>query len=73
MFGHVEGLVIGEHYDTFRICGGKCLNVLVWGHPRISEGQPLWCAAGFDLVANIGHHRVHHLIEVKHDSLVACK
>jgi hypothetical protein len=69
VFGHVEGLSIGPHYDTFRICGGKCLNVLAWGHPRISEGQALSVRGRFHLVAHIDHHRVHHVIEVKQDSL----
>ncbi len=69
VFGHVEGLSIGAHYDTFRICGGKCLNVIVWGHPRISEGQALSVRGRFHLVKDIDRHRVPHVIEVKHGSL----
>jgi len=69
VFGHVEGLSIGEHYDTFRICEAKCLNVLAWGHPRISQGQALSVRGRFHLVAHIDHHHVHHVIEVKQDSL----
>ena len=69
VFGHVEGLSIGEHYATFRICEAKCLNVLAWGHPRISEGQALSVRGRFHLFKDIDHHRVHHVIEIKHDAL----
>lgn len=69
VFGHVEGLSIGAHYDTFRICEGRCLNVMVWGRPRISEGQALNVRGRFHLVKDIDHHRMRHVIEVKHDSL----
>lgn len=69
VFGHVEGLLSTEHYDTFRICSGKCLNVLAWGHPRIAEGQALNVRGRFHLVVNLDHHRVRHVIEVKRDSL----
>jgi hypothetical protein len=69
VFGHVQGLLRAEHYDTFRICSGKCLNVVAWGHPRIAEGQALNVRGRFHLVVNLDHHRVRDVLEVKHDSL----
>src|SRR5690348_8637300 len=56
VFGHVEGLLRAEHYDTFRICSGQCLNVLAWGHPRIAEGQALSVRGRFHLVVSLDHH-----------------
>jgi hypothetical protein len=69
VFGKVEGLTVGVQYATFRICGSRCLNVLVWGHPRISEGQALNVRGRFHLVKHLDHHRLHHVIEVEHGAL----
>jgi hypothetical protein len=69
VFGHVRELAVGPHYDTFKICGGKCLNVLAWGHPRISDGQALSVRGRFHLVREIEHRKVHSVIEVEHGTL----
>src|SRR5690242_17899427 len=36
IFGHVREMTVAPHYTTFIICGAHCLNVLIWGHQRIS-------------------------------------
>jgi hypothetical protein len=69
VFGKVEGLTAGAQYATFRICANRCLNVLAWGHPRISEGQALSVRGRFHLVKHLDHHRLHHVIEVEHGAL----
>jgi hypothetical protein len=69
VFGRVEGLTVGEQYATFRICANRCLNVLAWDHPRISEGQALNVRGRFHLVKHLDHHRLHHVIEVEHGAL----
>ena len=69
VFGTVKGLSIQDHYDTFLICGGHCLNVIAWGHPRIVEGQALSVRGRFELVKRVDHRRLEHVIEVQKGSL----
>jgi hypothetical protein len=69
VFGHVRELAFGPHYATFKICGARCLNVLVWGHPRISAGEALSVRGRFHALKEIDHHQVHDLIEVEHGTL----
>ncbi len=69
VFGHIRELAFGTHYTTFRICGGQCLNVLAWGHPRISEGEALSVRGRFHMLKEIDHHKVHNLVEVEHGTL----
>jgi len=69
VFGHVRELVMGAHYSTFKICAGRCLNVLAWGHPRISAGEALSVRGRFHVLKEINHHNVDNLIEVEHGTL----
>ncbi|HEV3109832.1 MAG TPA: hypothetical protein VGY99_04990 [Candidatus Binataceae bacterium] len=69
VFGHVRALAAGPQYTTFKICGAHCLNVLAWGHPRISEGEALSVRGRFHVLKEIDHHKVHNLVEVEHGSL----
>jgi hypothetical protein len=69
VFGHVRELTMRPHYDTFKICEARCLNVLAWGPPRIANGQALSVRGRFHLIKIIEHRRVHHVIEVEHGTL----
>ncbi|HKD69159.1 MAG TPA: hypothetical protein VKB84_20130 [Candidatus Binataceae bacterium] len=69
VFGHIRELAVGPQYTTFRICGARCLNVLAWGHPRISDGQALSVRGRFHEVKEIDHHKVRNLVEVEHGAL----
>ncbi len=69
VFGHVRELAAGPQYTTFKICGAHCLNVLAWGHPRISEGEALSVRGRFHMLREIDHHKVHNLIEVEDGTL----
>jgi hypothetical protein len=69
VFGHVRELAFGPHYTTFKICSAHCLNVLVWGHPRISEHQALSVRGRFHILKEIDHQKWHNLIEVEHGTL----
>ncbi len=69
VFGHVRELTLAAHYTTFKICGAHCLNVLVWGHPRIATGQALSVRGRFHLLKEINHQKVRNLIEVEHGTL----
>jgi hypothetical protein len=69
VFGHVRELIVGPQYTTFKICGARCLNVLAWGHPRISAGEALSIRGRFHVLKEIDHHKVHNLIEVEHGTL----
>ncbi len=69
VFGHVRELTFGPQYTTFKICGAQCLNVLVWGHPRIAEHQPLNVRGRFHTLKEIDHHKVRDLVEVEHGTL----
>lgn len=69
VFGHVRELTVGPHYAFFKICGAQCLNVLAWGHPRISVGEALSVRGRFHVLKEIDHHKVHNLVEVEHGTL----
>ena len=69
VFGHVRELTAGPQYTTFKICGGQCLNVLVWGHPRIADQQSLSVRGRFHTLKVIDHHKVRNLVEVEHGTL----
>jgi hypothetical protein len=68
-FGQVRGLTITGQYVTFMICKSRCLNVLAWGHPRISNGQALNVRGRFHLIREINHQKVRNVIEIEHDNL----
>lgn len=69
VFGHVRELAAGPQYTTFKICGAHCLNVLAWGHPRISQGEALSVRGRFHMLKEIDHHKVHNLVEVEKGTL----
>ncbi|GEM_PF-3732822 len=69
VFGHVKALSFGPHYTTFKICGAHCLDVLAWGHPRISEHQALSVRGRFHISKEIDHRKWRNLIEVEHGTL----
>jgi hypothetical protein len=69
VFGHVRELTFGPQSATFKICGSRCLNVLAWGHPRISAGQALSVRGRFHVLKTIDHHKVRNLVEVEKGTL----
>jgi hypothetical protein len=69
VFGHVRELSFGPQYTSFKICGSRCLNVLAWGHPRISAGQALSVRGRFHVLKIVDHHKVHNLVEVEKGTL----
>jgi hypothetical protein len=69
VFGHVRELEAGPRYTTFKICGAHCLNVLAWGHPRISEGEALSVRGRFHVLREINHQKIHYVVEVEHGTL----
>lgn len=69
VFGKVRELTRWDRFDTFMLCKAKCLNVFVWGHPRISEGQDLNVRGIFHLIKEINHHKVRNVLEVDEGSL----
>jgi hypothetical protein len=66
VFGHVRELTFGPHYTTFKVCGAQCLNVLAWGHPRISAHEALSVRGRFHVLKEIDHYKWRNLIEVEH-------
>jgi len=69
IFGNIRELTRWDQFDTFMICKARCLNVLAWGHPRISNGEALNVRGRFHLVKEINHRKVRHVIEVENGSL----
>ncbi len=69
VFGHVRELSVGPHYTTFKICGAQCLNVLAWGHPRISAHEALSVRGRFHVLKEIDHYKWRNMIEVERGTL----
>ncbi len=69
IFGNVRELTRWDQFDTFMICKARCLNVLAWGHPRISNGEALNVRGRFHLVKEINHRKVRYVIELEPGSL----
>ena len=69
VFGHVRELTFGPQFTTFKICGNRCLNVLAWGHPRISDHEALSVRGRFHLLRLIDNQKVPNVIEVERGNL----
>ena len=69
VFGNIRELARWDQFDTFMLCKAKCINILAWGHPRISDGQDLNVRGRFHLLKEINHHKVRYVLEVAPDSL----
>jgi hypothetical protein len=69
IFGNIRELTQWDHFDTFMICKARCVNVLVWGHPRITNGEALNVRGRFHLIREINHRKVRNVLELEHGSL----
>ncbi len=67
--GNIKEVKIDAEYETFRICNGKCLWVLAWGHTALQEGQFLTVSGEFRVAKHIGPCTLRNIIVVKKGTL----
>jgi hypothetical protein len=59
----------GNEYETFQLCDRACVHVFTWGHPSITEGQPITVRGTFAAVKHVGQYEFKNEIDAEDGSL----
>ena len=69
----------GKDYVTFQLCDNEratfqvydneCMNMFVWGHPKLREGQRQSFSGTFDTAKRVEPHTFENVLEVRQGSV----